>query len=75
MPAFGAQLSPAEIHRIASYVYSLTHRGAVVGDTTTVDSTRVDSMPIDSVRADGITPIDRPVPSLAAPGDTSAILH
>ena len=70
MPAFGAQLSPAEIHRIASYVYALTHRGAVVGDTTTIDSTRADTTHIDR-----ITPINGLVPSLAAPRDTNTILY
>jgi mono/diheme cytochrome c family protein len=33
MPAFGTQLDAASIHRIAVYVYSLSHRGAIARDS------------------------------------------
>jgi hypothetical protein len=36
MPASGTTLSPEEIYRIAAYVYSLSHPGSAVADTTFV---------------------------------------
>jgi mono/diheme cytochrome c family protein len=41
MPSFEGRLSEAELHRVAAYVFSLSHPGSVVADTTTV--------PIDSL--------------------------
>jgi mono/diheme cytochrome c family protein len=49
MPAFGTTLGPDEIYRIAAYVYTLSHPGAAVADTTRV--------PIDT-----IPPVDTPPP-------------
>ena len=36
MPSFEGRLSDAELHRVAAYVFSLSHPGSVVLDTTTV---------------------------------------
>jgi mono/diheme cytochrome c family protein len=33
MPAFGSQLDPVAIHRLAVYVYSLSHPGAIARDS------------------------------------------
>jgi hypothetical protein len=33
MPSFAALLQPLEVHRLAAYVYSLSHPAAVVADT------------------------------------------
>jgi len=33
MPAFGSQLDSLAIHRIAVYVYSLSHPGAIARDS------------------------------------------
>lgn len=49
MPAYGAQLSPAEIRRVASYVYSLSHRGSVIADTAVADTTHPDTTHADSL--------------------------
>lgn len=38
MPAYGRMLSPAEMARVAAYVYTLSHRGAAVADTSRADS-------------------------------------
>ena len=35
MPAFEGRLSEAQLHRVAAYVFSLSHPGSVVTDTTT----------------------------------------
>lgn len=50
MPAFATTLTTEETYRIAAYVYTLTHPGAAVADTTRV--------PIDP-----IPPIDTPPPA------------
>ena len=49
MPSFATTLTPEEVFRIAAYVYTLSHPGAAVADTTRI--------PIDSV-----PPIDTPPP-------------
>jgi cytochrome c553 len=49
MPSFATTLAPEEIYRIAAYVYTLSHPGAAVADTTRVS---VDTIP----------PIDTPPP-------------
>ena len=36
MPAFGTTLTPGEIYHIAAYVYTLSHPGSAVADTTLV---------------------------------------
>lgn len=36
MPSFAERLSVVELHRVAAYVFSLSHPGSVVLDTTTV---------------------------------------
>lgn len=73
MPAFGGQLSPAEIHQVAAYVYALTHPKAVVGDTTTVDSsTRPDTTHAGSTRT---VTIPRSSPRPPTTHDTSGILQ
>jgi mono/diheme cytochrome c family protein len=57
MPAFATTLTPEEVYRIAAYVYTLSHPGAAVADTTRI--------PIDT-----IPPIDTPPappPAPAAP--------
>lgn len=36
MPALGTTLSPEEIYHIAAYVYTLSHPGSAVADTTTI---------------------------------------
>jgi mono/diheme cytochrome c family protein len=36
MPAFGTTLTPEEIYHIAAYVYTLSHPGSAVADTTVV---------------------------------------
>lgn len=36
MPAFEGRLSEAQIHQVAAYVFSLSHPGSVVADTTTI---------------------------------------
>ena len=36
MPSFQGRLSEAELHHVAAYVFSLSHPGSVVLDTTTV---------------------------------------
>ena len=63
MPAFATTLTPEEVYRIAAYVYTLSHPGAAVADTTRV--------PIDT-----IPPIDtppRPPLSSVAPPRVSGI--
>ena len=62
MPAFGTTLTPEEVYRIAAYVYTLSHPGAAVADTT-------------RVRLDTVPPIDTPppLPSPAAPRPVNAI--
>ena len=77
MPAFGrgpgadasvlsTTLAPEEIYRIAAYVYTLSHPGSAVADTTTIvpDSTAV---PPDSVRP--------PVPPPAVAMDSASGSH
>jgi mono/diheme cytochrome c family protein len=49
MPAYIEQLTPAEIRRVASYVYSLSHHGSVIPDTTVADTARADSVRTDSL--------------------------
>jgi mono/diheme cytochrome c family protein len=49
MPSFATTLTPDEVYRIAAYVYTLSHPGAAVSDTTRI--------PIDTV-----PPIDTPPP-------------
>jgi mono/diheme cytochrome c family protein len=62
MPAFATTLTPEEVYRIAAYVYTLSHPGAAVADTTRV--------PIDTV-----PPIDTlPPASPVAPPPVSGIL-
>ncbi|MBX6331423.1 MAG: c-type cytochrome [Gemmatimonadaceae bacterium] len=39
MPAYAGTLAPAEIARIAAYVYSLSHPGSAVADTAHADTT------------------------------------
>ena len=36
MPSFSGRLSEAQMYRVASYVFSISHPGSVVFDTTTV---------------------------------------
>lgn len=62
MPAFATTLTPEEVYRIAAYVYTLSHPGAAVADTTRV--------PIDTV-----PPIDTPppLPSTVVPPLVSGI--
>ena len=38
MPAFKGRLSEAQLHHVAAYVFSLSHPGSVVFDTTTVQA-------------------------------------
>jgi mono/diheme cytochrome c family protein len=45
MPSFEGRLSPAERYKVAAYTFSLSHRGAVVMDTTTVDTLSVFTLP------------------------------
>ena len=49
MPSFATTLAPEEVYRIAAYVFTLSHPGAAVSDTTRV--------PLDTV-----PPIDTPPP-------------
>jgi mono/diheme cytochrome c family protein len=51
MPAFSGRLSPVERYRVAAYVFSLSHPGAVVVDTTTI--------PFDT-----LSPFSVPVPAI-----------
>jgi mono/diheme cytochrome c family protein len=63
MPAFATTLTPEEVYRIAAYVYTLSHPGAAVADTTRI--------PIDT-----IPPIDTPPappPAPVAPPRVSGI--
>jgi mono/diheme cytochrome c family protein len=36
MPSFDRRLSESQLHHVAAYVFSLSHPGSVVFDTTTV---------------------------------------
>jgi len=36
MPSFSGRLSEAHMYRVAAYVFSISHPGSVVFDTTTV---------------------------------------
>ncbi|HET7563389.1 MAG TPA: c-type cytochrome [Gemmatimonadaceae bacterium] len=72
MPAFGGQLSPAEIHQVSAYVFALTHPKTVVGDTATVGGTRSDTTRANDVHT-GTAP--RPAAPPSAARDTSAITH
>jgi mono/diheme cytochrome c family protein len=51
MPAFIARLSHVERYRVAAYVFSLSHPGAVVTDTTTIpfDTLSPFSVPVPAV--------------------------
>ncbi len=60
MPALVSRLDPAETHRVAAYVYSLSHPGAVVADTTAAR---------DSLRGP-MSDTLRPVPGNPAPYPT-----
>ena len=65
MPALGSILTAEEIFRIAGYVYTLSHAGAAVADTTRL---RADTIPV-------IPPVDTiPPASTASPSPTSATL-
>ncbi|HEX5438478.1 MAG TPA: c-type cytochrome [Gemmatimonadaceae bacterium] len=68
MPAFGGQLAPTDIHRVASYVYSLSHPGAAVADTMPRDSVRGDTM-----RVPGTSPDSTATPG-APQRDTGALV-
>jgi mono/diheme cytochrome c family protein len=59
MPAFGTTLTPEEIHRIAAYVFTLSHPGAAVADTTRI--------PTDTVRPEPGAIPPPPPPSAATP--------
>jgi mono/diheme cytochrome c family protein len=48
MPAFGRQLDPAQISRIAVYVYSLSHRGAMSADSAAARAAAGLATPADS---------------------------
>jgi len=54
MPAFATTLTPEEVYRIAAYVYTLSHPGAAVADTTRVPG-------------DTVPPIDTTPPSASSP--------
>jgi mono/diheme cytochrome c family protein len=45
MPSFEGRLSETERYRVAAYVFSLSHPGAVVMDTTTSDTLSVFTLP------------------------------
>lgn len=54
MPSFEGRLSGVELYRVAAYVFSLSHPGSVVMDTTTI--------PFDT-----LSPFSVPVPALPLP--------
>jgi mono/diheme cytochrome c family protein len=58
MPSFATALAPEEVYRIAAYVYTLSHPGVALADTTRAAT---DTIP----RTDTIPP---PVPPPTAPG-------
>lgn len=47
MPAFGTTLAPDDVYRIAAYVYTLSHPGAAVADTSRVVTDTIP--PIDTI--------------------------
>jgi mono/diheme cytochrome c family protein len=53
MPAFGSALSPAELARTAAYVYTLSHPGAVVDDSSRASA----PVPESTRRADTVPPL------------------
>jgi cbb3-type cytochrome c oxidase subunit III len=56
MPALASILTPEEIFRIAAYVYTLSHPGSAVADTTRLP---VDTLPVtDTIPPTGIPPVD-----------------
>ena len=63
MPAFGSQLDSSSIHRIAVYVYSLSHPGALARDSATARA----ALPVAPTPA--VTPPSAPG---AAPADTTS---
>ncbi len=61
MPALASILTPEEIFRIAGYVYTLSHPGSAVADTTRLP---VDTLSVtDTIPPTGIPPIDTVSPS------------
>ena len=62
MPAFGGQLTAAEITRLTAFIYSISHPASVVADTARVDTLSAPGVLSDadsaraSVRRDSIAP-------------------
>ena len=70
MPALASILTPEEIFRIAAYVYTLSHPGSAVADTTrppTDTIPRIDTIPpVDTTSFGNAIPPDASAPSLAS---------